>query len=217
VRRLETGMPGSVVSAWRQEEAGGRSDPAILLSRPTGAAELDLAALRLGTRTGLALFRLAGTARIHGLTGSDLPPASSCLEWTVVHESGIPLSSRLTECSAVGACAGFPLGVFRERKTQRHQNTGDVDRLRPQGGTPDRWHKGLGVGRGELIFQAACSSALAHPKKREDCLSSEPAKRARASSAAPGETVQKAAGQLPAAHPQTRTPIEASKPATEIS
>ncbi|ALO46444.1 hypothetical protein PS2015_1794 [Pseudohongiella spirulinae] len=114
MRRLERVISSaSAFSAYRPWQPDVRSDPAILFPRTTGAAELDLAAQRLGTRTGLALIRLYGETRKHGLIGSDLTSGCQGLELALVGASGITRSSRLADSALSRTCAGFPLGVTR--------------------------------------------------------------------------------------------------------
>ena len=87
MRRLE-GVPDLFGERLTAVALGELSEPAILLSRPAGAAGLTLATASLGVRTVLALFRPGGSTGIHGLTGSLCSPQHHGLDCDSVGASG---------------------------------------------------------------------------------------------------------------------------------
>ena len=88
MRRLE-GVPDLFGERLTAVTLGELSEPAILLSRPAGAAELTLATASRGVRTVLALFRPGGSTGMHGLTGSLCSPQRHGLDCDSVGASGM--------------------------------------------------------------------------------------------------------------------------------
>lgn len=162
--------------------------------------------------------RTSGAAACHKARGAERAlRADQAMLSSLPHTRSSARTVRVPSSNAAKTSSAAP-GAW-QRRWPAHSVTpppGPLPNIMNPAALHESAHKGRVAGRRVLTSQAAHSSALSHPKKREDCLNSRFAQRIGVSSAAPGGSGQKAAGQnlRPATRPapkRLRTPLQAAQ------